>query len=361
MQKLLLEFARFLGREGIPVPPAQLLDGLRAAELCGPESPAVLMAALRASFSKGPEEFAAFEPLFRRFFLEGGRPGPASGQGEATAPVVGMMPQGRDERRPPRPPRGSPASRLEVLGRKGFDRLSPEEAGAVLKEVARLLEPLARRLSRRRRPGGREELAWRATLRHSLAAGGEVVDLRFRRRRLRQRRLVVLADVSGSMELAAPYLLAFLRGLAAARRQVEVFVFATRLTRLTPYLLRPGADPDLEGVRRRVPDLAGGTRLGAALAALMDRGPRYLGPATVVLIISDGWDRGDPRELSRRMARLHRGCRRVVWLNPLLGGPNYRPVNRGMAACLPHVDHFLACHNLESLRRAAALLARLVK
>ncbi len=364
MQERLVGFTRFLNQHGVVVSTAQTIDALRAAAEVGPGSPQDLMGALRATLVHRREDYLAFAGLFERFFLD--RP---SEQEPTAAPLdrldpdlpgLGLLPAAAEEAAPPSESQAL-ASPVEVLGRTGFDRLDPGQAALMAAEVAKLLRPLARRLSRRRRPGGRQAPAWRATLRRSLAAGGELVELQFRRRAKRQRRLVVLADVSGSMELSAPFVFHFISGLAGIWRQVEVFVFATRLTRVTPWLARGEVGRFLKALPRLVPDLAGGTRLGAALATLMRRHGGYLGPSTVVLVFSDGWDRGDPVVLGREMARLHRRTRRLVWLNPLLESPNYQPLNRGMAAALPHVDHFLACHNLVSLQRVARVLERLVR
>lgn len=360
MQAQLLGFTRFLAGRGLRAGTAEVLDALRAAELVGPESGPNLRAALRAALTHRRDDFARFADLFEQYFRQGGPEESGPPSAEDQAPPLGLMAAGR-EQAPMPPDAASPASDLEILGRRGFSGLDPAQAGQVLEEVRLLLEPLARRLSRRRAPGGRRELNWRSTMRRSLASGGELADLRFRRRRSKQRRLVVLADVSGSMELSTPYLFHFLRGLSGAWRRVEAFVFATRLTRVTEWLARPVGEDAMARLRRMAPDLAGGTRLGAALSALQGGWGRFLGPATVVLIASDGWDRGDPALTARQMARLRRTVHRVVWLNPLLESPRFLPQSRGMRAALPYVDHLLACHNLDSLKRVATMLDRLVR
>lgn len=363
MQERLLDFARHLSTQGLGLSTAQTLDALRAAATVGPGSPRELMYALRACWVNGPDDFHAFAEVFERFFT------PAAASDESPPPLdrlsadlpgLGLVPA-RGEDRAKGDQGQSLASQMEVLGRKGFNRLDPGQAALMVAEVKKLLRPLAKRLSRRRQPWGRESLAWRATMRRSLAAGGEVVELKFRRRNKRRRRLLVLADVSGSMELSAPYIFHFLAGLAAMWRQVEVFVFATRLTRVTPWLAHGDVEGFTTALPRLAPDLAGGTRLGAALSELQRRHGSRLAPSTVAMIVSDGWDRGDPAVLRREMARLHRRCRRVVWLNPLLESPDYQPLARGMATALPHVDHFMACHNLASLQRVAQVLERVMR
>ena len=177
---------------------------------------------------------------------------------------------------------------------------------------------------------------------------------------VRRRPLVLICDVSGSMERYTRMLLHFVHGLSGREWRVETFLFATRLTRVTREMLRPRATTAVQAVARYVPDWGGGTRIGDALRTfniqwrrrVMARGP-------IVLLISDGWDRGDPEILRREMARLSRSCYRLIWLNPLLGSPSYQPLARGMQAALPFVDDFLPVHNLASLEALAEHLNRL--
>ena len=188
----------------------------------------------------------------------------------------------------------------------------------------------------------------RSIMRRNLTRGGELVVLPRRRRRLRSRPIVVIGDVSGSMERYSRVLLHFIEGLPRAAH-VASFVFATRLTRL-----RSGTS--VEDVR----DWGGGTRIGEALRTFNTRWARRVmrnGP--IVLIVSDGWDRGDPALLARELARVRRSCRRLIWLNPLLGSARYEPLTRGMQAALRHVDDFLPVHNLASLESLARHLCQL--
>lgn len=361
MEANIVEFSHFLGSRGLKATTTQVLAGVRAADIVGTMSPRDLKNALRAAFTVEQEHFAAFSRLFNEFFLapeDQPEMLDCSPCAPESQPIGLGVCESDDE---PAPSQAAPASALEVLGRTAFTRLDRSQAELMAREVTALLEPLARRLSRRRRPGGRRELAWRATMRGSLAAGGELAALKYNQRARRRRRLVVLADVSGSMELSTPYIFHFLKGLASAWRRVEVFVFATRLTRITAWLAKNSAQRLPRELPRLVPDLAGGTRLGEALQALFRGYAGYIGPSTVSFIVSDGWDRGDQALLSREMARLHRQSFRVIWLNPLLESPRYQPINRGMAAALPYVDHFLSCHNLQSLQKAARILERLIK
>jgi uncharacterized protein len=188
---------------------------------------------------------------------------------------------------------------------------------------------------------------------------GDFVSLPFRRRRHAPRPIVFIGDVSGSMERYSRILLQFVSVLARQARHVEGFVFSTSLTRITPGLMDPAGEDRLNHLIRRVVDWGGGTRIGEALHAFNTGWARRVmrhGP--VVLLVSDGWDRGDPGLLARELARIRRSCRRLIWLNPLIGSAEYEPLTRGMQAALPHVDDFLPAHNLASLDALALHLRK---
>jgi uncharacterized protein with von Willebrand factor type A (vWA) domain len=252
-------------------------------------------------------------------------------------------------------------SAREVLRRKDFAELTGEELEAVKRLMAELVWRLGKRRTRRRRPGQGPLFDLRRTLRRNLKYGGEVLEWARREPKLKPRPLVVIADISGSMERYTRLLLQFIYSLAEGlEQQVEAFVFGTRLTCITRQLRGRDADRALEAISGSVPDWSGGTRIGEALKTFnFDWARRVLGHGAVVLLISDGWDRGDADLLRDEMARLQRSCYRLVWLNPLLGSPQYEPLTRGMQAALPYVDDFLPVHNLASLENLADDLARL--
>jgi uncharacterized protein with von Willebrand factor type A (vWA) domain len=184
----------------------------------------------------------------------------------------------------------------------------------------------------------------------SLRTGGDVVVLPRRRRRWRTRSLVLLCDVSGSMERYSRMLLYFVHAVSRRHRRVEVFLFSTRLTRITLQLRRRGLDQAITAVARAVPDWSGGTRIGSAIADFHRQwARRILRGGPVVQLISDGWDRGDPNELREQVAWLQRSCHRLIWLNPLIGTIGYAPLTRGLQAALPFVDDFLAVRTLSNL------------
>jgi uncharacterized protein with von Willebrand factor type A (vWA) domain len=252
-------------------------------------------------------------------------------------------------------------SNREILRHKNFAELSAEEAEAVKQMMTQLLWNVAERRTLRKRPGKGHSIDMRRTLRRSLRSEGEIIRWSYRVPKRKPRPLVVIADISGSMERYTRLLLHFIYGMKAALNQpVEAFVFSTRLTRITRPLQLRDLDQALHKIAQIVHDWAGGTRIGESLKSFsFEWGRRVLGRGAVVLIISDGWDRGDVELLKREMARLKRNCYRLIWLNPLLGAPDYEPLTRGIQAALPYVDDFLPVHNLASLEDLANRLADL--
>lgn len=251
------------------------------------------------------------------------------------------------------------ASDVERLHRKDFAGLSEEERRAAMARIRRLALLTPSRPSRRyRRSREGERFDLRRTLRRSLRTEGEPFHRAWKKRQTRQRPLVLILDVSGSM---APYsrpLVEFAHAAANAGRRVEVFCFGTRLTRITRALKTRDPQQALESVGARVSDWEGGTRIGDSLKELLDRwSGRTALRGSVVVLCSDGLERGDPVVLAAQMTRLSRLAHRVLWLNPLKGSPRYEPLARGMAASLPYVDVFLPGHNLESLEALADALA----
>src|SRR6266545_1567981 len=229
-----------------------------------------------------------------------------------------------------------------------------------LDEVARLTvliaRRLARRVSRRRRPTRRAGVMdFRRTMRANMMKS-EIIELRRRERRRRKVRLVLLCDVSGSMDLYSRFLLQFLYALQNVFGRVETFTFATRLTRVSDLLRGTSYKRALRRLTA-VRDWSGGTRIGDSLRDFNAAWAHLLDRRTIVLLLSDGWDTGEPDVLAHEMLTLKRRAGRVIWLNPLLGNPSYEPLTRGMAAALPLIDHFAAAHNLASLRELAGHLS----
>jgi uncharacterized protein with von Willebrand factor type A (vWA) domain len=246
-------------------------------------------------------------------------------------------------------------SQRELLRQKDFAQLTPDELQAIRWLMARLTWDLGQRRTRRMRTGYGRTPDMRRLLRKNLRYGGELLQWPRREAKFKPRPLILIADISGSMEQYSRLLLHFLYGLAESLTQrVESFVFSTRLTRISHQLRGSDIDAAIADVTSQVHDWSGGTRIGAALKTFnYDWGRRVLGRGAIVLLISDGWDRGDPELLHTEIGRLHRSCHRLIWLNPLLGSPRYEPLTRGMQAALPHIDDFLPVHNLASLEQLA--------
>jgi uncharacterized protein len=236
------------------------------------------------------------------------------------------------------------------LADKDFAQFTASEIALARAAFEHLAWTHGERRTHRWIPGPGSQVDVRRALRRSLRTGGEVLRLFRRQRRIRLRSIVLLCDISGSMERYSRMLLQFAHGLARRDRRLEAFLFSTRLTRVTAEITGRPLDDAVAAVSRVVPDWYGGTRIGDAIREFHQRWRRrVLHGGPVVLLISDGWDRGDPHVLRREIARLQRSCHRLVWLNPLIGTPGYAPLTRGLQCALPFVDDFLPARTLNNL------------
>lgn len=374
----LVLFSRVLRAAGLDATPDETAVLATACEEIGIASRRDLRDAARAVFVRRHGDIPLFERLFDLFFApprERGSPRIDLGElleraarSRRRAVRLAAAPEGGGDDASAAPlddePEEVPAwSAGERLARKDFSRLTEEERAAVARLVRGMEIDLPPRRTRRTTPatrGPRPDL--RRALRRSLGLGDEARRLPWRRRKAKARPLVVLCDVSGSMEVYSRLLLQFVYALGRGRgtARFEAFAFGTRLTRLSRALTRRDVDRALADAAGRVVDWGGGTRIGESLRQFnLDWGRRVLGQGAVVLLISDGWDRGEPELLAREMARLRRSSSRLIWLNPLLGSPGFEPLARGLVAGLPWVDHHLPVHNLASLRQLADRLRHL--
>jgi uncharacterized protein len=255
-------------------------------------------------------------------------------------------------------PRAATASRVEILRHRDLAKLQPGERAQVARLIA-AIDPLGpARRARRMRPARRGPLDPRRTVRAMLKRAGEPARLERRDRRERPRRVVLLVDVSGSMQPYADAMLRFAHALARQRPGTEVFTLGTRLTRVSRPARFPDMDAALAGMAQQIPDWSGGTRLGEMLKAFLDGwGQRGVARGAVVVVASDGWERGDSTLLGEQMARLHRLAHRVVWANPHAGKAGFAPMTAGMLAALPYVDAFMAGHSVAALERLATVVA----
>ena len=365
----LMLFGETLRRLGLDFGSGNMLDLVRATETIPIGRRQDFRAAARCLLVHRKQDFPLFDDAFQIFWRR-----PAHGistrdlrsMGEERRyrnPQVGAPVTGDDEGGDlvGDAPEGMPGidmsqtfSAREVLRQKDFADYTPGEIAQARSMIAELSWDLGRRRTRRTQVGDGDSLDWRRTFRDNLKYGGELLELSHRQPREKTRPLVLICDVSGSMERYTRLLLHFIHTIAGDLGRVEAFLFATRLTRITRYLNYRGIDQAVNEVGRAVPDWAGGTRIGEAIKSFnYIWARRTLGNGPVVLIISDGWDRGEPELLSREMSRLQRSCHRLIWLNPLLGSPNYQPLTQGIRAALPYVDDFLPVHNLSSLESLA--------
>ena len=379
----LMHFARVLRRAGLPIGPGKVLAAVEAVSAVGIESRDDLYWTLHAVFVNRRDQKELFDQAFHVFWRnpkllermmalllpEVRRP-----EGEAPAESVSRRLQeslaaerkgrGEAEDEPPEPEVIADAamtySDRELLQKMDFEEMSAEEmlaAKAVMKQMRVPIMMLPTRRFRADPAGPRIDM--RASLRKSLRGGGSDIALLRRRRRERHPPLVVLCDISGSMSRYSRMLLHFLHALTNDRDRVHSFLFGTRLTNITRHLRQRDVDVALGRVADAVEDWSGGTRIGASLRDFNRHwSRRVLGQGAVILFISDGLDRDAGEGLAEEMERLHKSCRRLIWLNPLLRYEGFEPRSLGMRAILPHVDDFRTVHNLESLTQLALALGR---
>jgi uncharacterized protein with von Willebrand factor type A (vWA) domain len=370
-----LRFGQMLRAAGLPLTIGELMDGVRALEVVDLLDRQDVYLALRTTLVARHEEFPAFDRCFDAFWrfqaeegqgLEGlltpnqpaipeehaGNTGAAAAEKKVSVALDSWEEQGEDDGEPLEVPG---VSDREILMDQDFSSFPVEDLDEVARLTVLIAKRLARRISRRKRPTRRGGVI---DLRRSIRANlmkGEIIELRRRERRRRKVRLVLLCDVSGSMDLYSRFLLQFLYALQNVFGRVETFTFSTRLTRVTEHLKGASYRQALAKLTA-VRDFSGGTRIGESLQEFNARWGNLVDRHTIVILLSDGWDTGEPEVLATEMLALKRKAGRLIWLNPLLGNPSYEPLTRGMAAALPLVDHFAAAHNLASLRDLAGHL-----
>ena len=363
----LLAFGRILRREGIDVHPGRVLDVVEALGHVSVAERDEVYHACRALLVHRQEQLVNLRSRVRgllraadrdvRIDAPFDRPR-TSARCDRSRARRGIRCCGDSEANVPAPERGVKIwSDQGGMADKDFAALTPDEIVEARKALSRLVWNPGMRRTRRWIRGRGARIDLRRAIAESLRSGGDVVALPTRSRRLRPRPLVLLCDVSGSMERYSRMLLHFAHALTSRHRRVEAFLFSTQLTRITRQLCARRPDEAIAAVSRSVPDWSGGTRIGGAIKEFHRRwGRRVLNGGPVVLLISDGWDRGDPEVLGAQIARLQRRCYRLVWLNPLIGTAGYSPLTRGLEAALPYVDDFLPARTLTNLADLAGHL-----
>jgi uncharacterized protein with von Willebrand factor type A (vWA) domain len=391
LERNIIIFGRVLRRMGLGAKPDRLVLLAQALDAVGLRSRADVKAAARSVLVRSPEEASTFDAAFDLFWSTAvagqmahdapddplapeveanGEPRAAAqefprGENRSVRPEAAFVRSDGSDAKPgdegAMPVEGDRAftySFAEGLYQKEFSQLSEAETDRARELTRRHVWALGSRRTRRTKRGsGSGPFDHRRTLRESLRRGGEVLSLATRTRRRKQRDLVLLCDISGSMDRYSRLLLQFVHTVRHSVGRVEAFVFGTRLTRITRQIRHRDIRAALDDVAANVADWAGGTRIGECLRTFNLRwANRVLGRGAIVLIISDGWDRGDIDLLAAEMRRLQRSAYRLIWLNPLLGSSRYRPQTVGMQAALPFIDNFLPAHNLNSLMQLAELL-----
>jgi uncharacterized protein len=369
-------FTRFLKNHGFKVFSSSVVDALRSMEEGGIGNRQDFFHILRANFVSTDVEWNVFSELFEEFWQNS--PGEPEGQEERRKEDLPECRQDSipermlDSEREEKADKGvkseketlegaiySPVAILEKRDLSCFDRRDIQIAQLVLKNMMfpfRLSE--ARRWKRSRKPGG---LHFRLILKKSLKSGGVPLELFYRRKKKRLKKLVLLVDVSGSMDRYARFVMPFIMGLKGVGSRAEVYVFSTSLTPITHFVRKLSLDKALDMISEAVPDWSGGTRIGDSLHQFNERyGGKHLNKRTIVAIMSDGWDLGAKNILRREMETMARRVHAVLWLNPLAGDPQYRPLCRGMQTVLPYVDHLLPADSLQSLRKVGRTLTRVM-
>jgi uncharacterized protein with von Willebrand factor type A (vWA) domain len=350
-----LLFARHLKERGLPVTLGRTLGAVEGLKLIRLEEKEEMYTLFYSHFISRPEEIPIFDQAFEAFWGSIGSQDTPRILAETTP--LGSLPvelvgEAEDPAGQPKRDRRLPAySHGEDLSKKDFGELTGKESEEAARVIAALAQTLGQRLGRRFRPaprGRRVDLS--RTLRRSLRHGGDLMVLKRKQPRPRKTRFVVLCDVSGSMDSYSRFLLEFMYGFQKYIPRVETFVFSTRLSHITRDLRLRRMEAAYQRVSERVKDWSGGTRIGGALKEYNRRyGGKFSGTQTIFILLSDGWDQGEIPLLDQELAALKKRIRRLMWLNPLLGMPDYRPIDRGMKAALPHTDDFLDCHDLEKL------------
>jgi uncharacterized protein len=371
LQRNIIDFCRLLRDRELLVTPSEVIDAIRTADAVDITDRQEFKTALRSVLTAKPEDIPVHDATFDEFWRgrlqelmqERGEEGIATQDDQAQGEE---MPQPQvaqgDETEADEDEEGMDMplySPVEVLAARDFSSFVPDEMQEIARAIMLVARRLATRESRRYRSTQRgHAIDLRRTMRRNIKYGGTVVELARKKRKIRKPRIVLICDVSRSMDTYSKFLLQFIYALQNTLGRVESFVFSTRLTRVTDYFKTSDIYTALDRIAREVPDWSGGTRIGESLKTFnAEWSLRTVNKHTIVLIMSDGLDTGDASVLEHEMEQIQRRAARVIWLNPLLGNEDYRPLARGMSAALPHVNLFASAHNLASLQALGKHLA----
>jgi uncharacterized protein len=377
----MMAFARALKELGVKVSLSQVLDASHSVDLVDIGAKDDFRALLRANLISQKEDFPAFDMLFDCFWREQGYERvPMETMEIQGTPTESDAPEGGDEEggleeaaAESLAKENLPLENLdefsvptyspqELMNRKDFSEMGVDESRAVARAILLIATKIATQISRRKKVGRKGNVVDpRWTMRKSMKYGGEVIDLVHRKKRIKKTKVVLLCDVSGSMDCYSRFLIQFMYGLQNELWGVETFVFSTSLSRITHLIRTKDIVNALEKISGSILGWSGGTNIGRSLHSFnRNFAPSMVTHRTVVVIISDGWDRGDVSLLEREMQDLKRRCKKIIWLNPLLASENYEPLCKGMQAALPYLDMFLSVHNVNSLMALGRTLQRMV-
>ena len=360
----LTSLVALLRRAGLPIPVGSLISFIDAVGIVGGDLRSIYWCG-RSTLVHSPVEIELFDSVFRHWIL-GSEAELTTSESAKEEPLIVDDDAVSDAEQPDSADPGAESgpvlrfSRTESLRSMDFAQMSADERAETDRLISQMHMTAPTRRSRRRRPSARSSGSpdLRRTIRESLRTGGEPLRRRTREREVVPRRVVIIADISGSMAPYSRSLLRYAHAAVSGRTKVEAFALGTRLTRVTRELDIRDPDQALARAAVSVEDWSGGTRLGEGLRQFNDQwGTKGMARGAIVVVLSDGWDRGEPRQLATEMARLARVAHRIVWVNPLKGSDGYAPLARGMAAALPFIDDFIEGHSLESLDRLSVLLS----
>jgi uncharacterized protein with von Willebrand factor type A (vWA) domain len=376
----LLAFGRVLKQLGIKVGLSQVLDAARSTKLVDLADRTDFRALLRSNLVSRKEDFPVFDMAFDYFWREQAyertpreeleaeenpsevqaqQPGDEEGLEETIAESLTDQDVPSDNLEDLSIATYSPQ---ELLNRKDFSEMGIEESRAIARAILLIATKIATQISRRKKRARRGNVVDpRWTMRKNMKYGGEIVELVRRKKRIKKTKVVLLCDVSGSMDCYSRFLIQFMYGLQNELWGVETFVFSTSLSRITHLIRTKDISNALEKISASILGWSGGTNIGRSLHTFNQNfAPSMVTHRTVVVVISDGWDRGDVSLLEREMQALKRRCKKLIWLNPLLASENYEPLCKGMQAALPYIDLFLSVHNVNSLVALGRTLQKMV-
>lgn len=353
-----VDFCRELRAHGLSVTPSEVITATTVLQIIDANDRDEVFLSLRSILTTSIDDFPIFEEVFKRFWNQSHSRNTTAVRIQSKAPrqspkglAFFLEHWGSSFSGGAQPVKVPGASDTESAATKDFSEFSNEELEEISRLARRIVRRLAKKPSRRWRPVRRgHRVNLRRSLRLSLKTGGELIELAYKERRPKRTKLFVICDVSGSMDIYSRLLLQFVYGLQNSFAQVESFVFATSLARITGDLKNKTYQRALDRLATNIRGWSGGTRIGASLAMFNDQWLARIDKRTIMIILSDGWDTGEPEQLAASLSLLKRRAGRLIWLNPLLGSADYAPVTKGMQAALPFINVFAPAHDLQSLR-----------